>query len=128
VHHGHTIKWTDSIGKMNNIITSMLILFLIGIYDVVAQPYTKDSLQFKIYTIATFKDSKLTAITLDRVFCDFCSELQKKALGQLGLRVSNRLINKPKNRLINGQKRLSIYLRVPKKEFANIKQKDSIND
>lgn len=112
---------------MNNSIVLFLLLFSLGFYNVHAQSYRKDSLQFKIYTITTFKDSKVKDVVLDKVFCDYCSNSQLIALGQLGLKQSNKLIKKPKNRMVNGKNRLAIYLRISKKDFANIKQKDSVN-
>ena len=102
-------------------------LFLsLGIYNLFAQSYTKDSLQFKVYTIASFKDSHVTAIELDKVFCDYCSKSQLTAIGQLSLKSSNKLVKKAKYRLTNGKKRLAIYLRIAKKDFAYLKQRDTI--
>ena len=111
---------------MIRFLTFILFFLSSGFYEVFAQPYTTDSLQFKVYTIASYKDSFVKSIKLDRVFCDYCSDSQLKALGQLGLKSSNRFIKDPKNRLVNGQKRLAIYLRIAKKDFANIKEKDTI--
>ena len=111
---------------MIRVFTPIMLLFSLGIYDAYAQPYTKDSLQFKVYTIAYFKDSNVKDIKLDRVFCDYCSDAQLKALGQLGLRSTIRLVKESKNRLINGQKKFTIFLRVAKRKFAKIKQNDTI--
>lgn len=102
---------------MIRVITPIMLLFSLGIYDAYAQPYTKDSLQFKVYTIASFKDSKLKDIKLDKVFCHYCSDAQLKALEQLGLIASNRLVKESKNRLINGKKKITIFLRVAKKKL-----------
>ena len=103
------------------------LLFSLGTFNALAQGFKKDSLQFKVYTIAIFKDSRVKSIELDKVFCDYCSDEQTTALGQTGLKLSNNLIKKPKNRLINGKKRLTIIIRVKKEDFYNIKQNDSID-
>lgn len=112
---------------MIKIITSIMLFFSLGTYDVFAQPYTKDSLQFKIYTIVSFKDYHVKNIKLDRVFCDYCSKSQLAALRQLGLRSSKKLAKEDRDRLINGEKRYTIFLRIAKKVFADIKRKDTIN-
>lgn len=112
---------------MNRFFISIGILFLLGTYNVFAQGFTKDSLQFKVYTIATFKDSRVKNIKLDRVFCDYCSNEQTTALGQTGLKLSKSLVMKPKNRLINGEKRLTIIIRVKREDFFNIKKNDTID-
>lgn len=112
---------------MNKFLLSICFLLTIFNYDVFAQSYTKDSLQFKVYTIATFKDSNLKAIELDKIFCTYCSEAQLTALGQLGLKTSKHLIKEPQNRLISGKKRFVIYLRVQREKFKSIKENDSIN-
>ena len=111
---------------MNKCITSIVFIFILGVYHVFAQNYKKDSLQFKIYTIASFKNSLVKSIILDRVFCDYCSDSQLTALGQLGLKTSNKYVKKPEYRLINGEKKLAIYIRIAKKDFAKIKEKDTI--
>lgn len=103
-----------------------MLLFSLGIYDALAQTYTKDSLQFKVYTIISFKNSHLKDIKIDRIFCDYCSDSQLTALRQLGYKLSKKLAKKPKNRVDNGQNRLAIYLRIARKDFANIRRKDTI--
>lgn len=112
---------------MNKFFILLGLIFLSGMPNAFAQRFTKDSLQFKVYTIATFKDSRVRDIKLDKVFCDYCSDAQTTALGQTGLKLSNNLVKKPKNRLINGEKRLTIIIRVKKEDFHNINKKDSID-
>ncbi|MCF7569130.1 hypothetical protein L3X37_12250 [Sabulilitoribacter arenilitoris] len=112
---------------MNKFFLSIGVLLAICNYNGFAQSYTKDSLQFKVYTIATFKDSRVRSIKLNRVFCDYCSKEQTTALGQTGLKLSNNLVKKPKNRLVNGEKRLTIVIRVKREDFYNINKKDSID-
>lgn len=107
-------------------IVPFLFLFSLGSNSVFSQSYRIDSLQFKVYTIAFYKNSNLDDIKLDKVFCDYCSDNELTALGQLALKQSNKLIKIPKYRLINGEKRLAIYLRIAKEDFANIKKNDTI--
>ncbi|TBN06828.1 hypothetical protein EYD45_02790 [Hyunsoonleella flava] len=90
------------------------------------QNFRKDSLQFKVYTIASFKDSKVKNIKVDKVLCDYCSEAQFTTLKQMSIKSSMKLIEKPKYRLINGEKRLAIYIRVKRENFAKLKHKDSL--
>ncbi|MGC1204080.1 MAG: hypothetical protein WA839_04230 [Flavobacteriaceae bacterium] len=111
---------------MNKWITSILFIFILGVNHVFAQNYKKDSLQFKIYTTAFFKNALVKSITLDTVFCDYCSDSQLTALGQLGLKTSNEYVKNPEYRLINGKRKLAIYIRIAKKDFAKIKEKDTI--
>jgi len=114
---------------MNKFITSVLFLFSLGVYDVFAQGYgySKDSLQFKVYTFVTFKESYVKDIKIHRVFCDYCSDSQLATLGQFAIKLSKKLAKKPENRVINGEKRFTIKFRIAKKDFANINRKDTIN-
>lgn len=111
---------------MTKLCVHITCLFLICVSHSYTQSFRKDSLQFKVYTKAFFEDGKVKNIEVDKVFCDYCSPTQIIALKQLSIRSSIKLIKQPKYKLINGEKRLAIYIRVKREDFANLKEKDSI--
>ncbi|MFK7782349.1 MAG: hypothetical protein AB8B90_08340 [Psychroserpens sp.] len=86
-----------------------------------AQSYKKDSLQIKSYTVIEFVNNKIKSIELSKVLCDYCNEIQKKAIGKEALQRTYAESQNPKNRLENGKKKLAIYIRIAKKDFAAIK-------
>lgn len=87
--------------------------------------YTKDSLQIKAYTLITYKNNEAVKIELTKVFCDYCSELQREVLGEEAKRRSYNDRYLPENRLKDGQKRLALYIRIAKTDFAAIKEDDN---
>lgn len=86
-----------------------------------AQSYKKDSLQIKAYTSIEYVNNEVKDIKLLRVLCDYCTELQKEAIGEEAKRRTYLERFDPKNRLKEGKKKLAIYIRVAKKDFAAIK-------
>ncbi len=108
---------------MPQIVTTygLILIFLIGVVTVSeAQSYRQDSLQIKAYTIIKYENNKAIDIKLQEVLCDYCSEAQKKAIGDEALRrtFSDRYNNK--NRIKNGKKKLAIFIRVAKADLAAI--------
>ncbi|MEM6516274.1 MAG: hypothetical protein AAF688_08830 [Bacteroidota bacterium] len=93
-----------------------------------AQSYRKDSLQIKTYTRITYINNQAKDIELLKVLCDYCSDLQKKAIGDEALRRSYDDRYNPDNRLVNGQKKLAIVIRVAKKDLKAIKEKSLIDN
>ena len=87
-----------------------------------AQSYRKDSLQIKAYTVITYENNKAKSIELLKVLCDYCTDLQKKAIGEEAIRRSFEDRYSHDNTLENGQKKLAIYIRVSKKDLAAIKE------
>jgi len=98
----------------------VIIVFLLSHYSK-AQSYAKDSLQIKVYTEIEYKNNNAVNIKLSKVFCDYCSDFQKKEMGNEGLRRANLEKNLPENKLQNGIKKLAMYIRIAKKDFAKLK-------
>ncbi|GAA3789233.1 hypothetical protein GCM10022271_22180 [Corallibacter vietnamensis] len=90
-----------------------------------SQGYAKDSLQIKVYTEILYKNNIATEITLKKVFCDYCSNTQNEAIAKEAIRRSNLEKYEAYNRLQNGIKRIATYIRVSKKDFAALNEKDN---
>ncbi len=80
--------------------------------------YTVDSLQIKVYTEIDYVNSTAKVINVRKVFCDYCNEGQLKGIEDEALRRSYIERNLLKNRLSNGKKKLAIYIRISRKDFA----------
>lgn len=100
----------------------MVLFFSIGLHG---QSYRKDSLQIKAYTIIKYENNQAKDIDLVKVLCDYCSDLQRKAIGDEALRRSHNDRYNPENRIENGEKKLAIYIRVAKKDLAAIKEENN---
>lgn len=101
----------------------LIIIFIgFGVMGVSAQSYTKDSLQIKVYTEIEYKDNKSGKISLKKVFCDYCTPLQLESIGEEALVRAYNERYYPENRLKNGKKKLAIYIRIAKQDFAAIKE------
>jgi len=61
-------------------------------------------------------------VKLVKVLCDYCTKLQSKAIGEEAVRRSYSDRYNPANRMENGQKKLAIYIRISKIDFAAIKK------
>lgn len=102
-------------------ITPLIILFItFGISETKAQSYTEDSLQIKAYTEIKFENNIAEHITLKKVFCDYCSVFQTQKIGEEAIRRADIEKYDPKNRLESGYKKLAIYIRISKDDFASI--------
>lgn len=91
-----------------------------------AQSYRIDSLQIKAYTVIKYRNNEVKDIQLLKVLCDYCSELQLKAIGNEALRRSYTDRNLAENRMENGDKKLAIFIRIAKADLAAIKE--NLND
>ena len=102
---------------------SVLILLILtfSLSKLQAQDYKKDSLQFKIITSIKYKSSNVEHIKLKKVLCDFCTEKQTEQLGLQALKLAALEQDDPKNKMKNGIKILSIYIRLSKIDFLAIK-------
>lgn len=105
--------------KYQLIITTFLCLNCSVIY---AQSYKKDSLQIKSYIHIEYRNNYVKDIKLFRVLCDYCTDIQKEAIGEEAIRRAAYECLDPKNRLKNGDKKLAIYIRIAKTDFAAIKE------
>nr|WP_321226482.1 hypothetical protein [uncultured Psychroserpens sp.] len=101
-----------------------LIVFLLNSIALSAQSYKKDSLQIKSYTLIEYRNNEVKDIKLTKVLCDYCTELQKEAVGVEALRRAKYESYDPENRLKEGDKKLAIYIRIAKKDFAAIKEEE----
>lgn len=105
----------------NKTITPLIILSItLGISEAKGQSYTEDSLQIKAYTEIKFKNNVAEHITLKKVFCDYCSVFQIQKIGEEALRRADIEKYHSTNRLENGFKKLAIYIRIAKDDFASI--------
>ncbi|MEH6538034.1 MAG: hypothetical protein V7719_16650 [Psychroserpens sp.] len=86
-----------------------------------AQSYKKDSLQIKSYIRIEYRNNYVKDIKLLRVLCDYCTDIQKEAIGEEAIRRGAYECLDPKNRIAEGDKKLAIYIRIAKKDFAAIK-------
>lgn len=86
--------------------------------------YKKDSLQIKVYTNIKYVNNEAKSIDVKRVFCDYCSEIQIEAISEEAKRRSYAVRNDKENRLMNGIRKLSLYIRISKKDFAAIKDEE----
>ena len=87
-----------------------------------AQSFKKDSLQIKAYTQIEYKAGEPINITLKKVFCDYCTKTQLQLLGEDAIRRADGEKNNPKNKLKDGTKKLAVYIRIAKTDFAAIKE------
>ncbi len=100
---------------------------LLGIFiclsslNVNGQSYRKDSLQIKSYTQIEYVNNEVKSIKLLKVLCDYCTDYQKEVIGEEAKRRAFLERFDPKNRIKDGKKRLAIYIRIAKKDFAEIK-------
>ena len=69
-----------------------------------------------------YKDSKVESIKITKTFCDYCSENQLNALKQEAWNRAYYERYNPKNRLVNGKRKLALYIRISKKDFLSLKE------
>ncbi len=100
----------------------VIAFIMLGFQNVSTQSYAKDSLQIKVYTEIEYENSQAKQIILKKVFCDYCSEIQTKSIAEEALRRADIEKYHPENKLKNGEKRLAIYIRISKEDFAAIKE------
>jgi len=84
--------------------------------------YQKDSLQIKVYTEIEYVQYKTKSIKVKKVFCDYCTKLQSETIKDEAIRIGYRVRNDKENILNNGIKKLAMYIRVSKKDFAALRE------
>lgn len=89
--------------------------------------YQKDSLQIKAYTEIIYRDGLVKEIQVKKVFCDYCSEFQLKLIGEEAYRRTYLIRNDEGIKQVNGKFNHALYIRISKKDFANMK-KDTLID
>ncbi|MEJ6792689.1 MAG: hypothetical protein QNK89_08190 [Lacinutrix sp.] len=100
------------------------LLLFCAFQTITAQDFRIDSLQIKVYTEIDYKAGKPIGIKLKKVFCDYCSKNQLKLLGEDAIRRTKSEQNDPKNKLKNGKKKIAVYIRISKKDFARIREEE----
>jgi len=89
--------------------------------------YQKDSLQIKVYTKIEYVNYRVKSIEVTKVFCDYCSKLQLDKLKEEASRLAYLARNNKDYVLNNGIKKLAMYIRVSKKDFAALKEDEIDN-
>lgn len=89
--------------------------------------YQKDSLQIKVYTKMEYVNSRLKSIEVTKIFCDYCSKLQLEKLKKEASRLAYLARNNKDYIQQNGTKKLAMYIRVSKKDFAALKEEEIDN-
>ncbi|WP_321250734.1 hypothetical protein [Psychroserpens sp.] len=97
------------------------VFFCLSSLNLNGQSYRKDSLQIKSYTQIEYVNNEVKTIKLLKVLCDYCTDYQKQVIGEEAKRRAFLERLDPKNRIENGKKRLAIYIRIAKTDFAAIK-------
>jgi hypothetical protein len=111
--------------KFNQIL--ILLFFLALANQAIAQGYQKDSLQIKVYTEIEYEQYSVKSIKATKVFCDYCSEIQTKKIKEEALRLAYLARNNRDYILEKGIKKLAMYIRVSKKDFAALKEDEPDN-
>jgi len=79
--------------------------------------YRTDSIQFKAYTRLYINEKLgIDSIRVKKIFCEFCTEKQLRALRQVALHMSKEERYNPKYRKA-GEHRLALYIRLSKEKF-----------
>jgi hypothetical protein len=89
--------------------------------------YQKDSLQIKVYTEIEYVRYKTKSIRVKKVFCDYCTKLQSEKIKEEAMRIGYMVRNDKENILNNGIKKLAMYIRVSKKDFAALRENEPEN-
>ena len=107
----------------------ILIFFLIAFSNlaIAQRGYQKDSLQIKVYTEIEYVKYKYKSIKVTKVFCDYCTDLQAKKIEEEAKRLAYMARNNREYILENGIKKLAMYIRVSKKDFAALKEEEPDN-
>jgi hypothetical protein len=106
----------------------IILLFSLALASpAIAQGYQKDSLQIKVYTEIEYEQYRVKSIKATRVFCDYCSENQTKKIKEEALRLAYLARNNRDYILEKGIKKLAMYIRVSKKDFAALKEDEPDN-
>jgi len=106
----------------------LILLFSLALASpAIAQGYQKDSLQIKVYTEIEYEQYRVKSIKATRVFCDYCSENQTKKIKEEALRLAYLARNNRDYILEKGIKKLAMYIRVSKKDFAALKEDEPDN-
>ncbi|MEZ4782136.1 MAG: hypothetical protein R2816_11460 [Flavobacteriaceae bacterium] len=106
----------------------LILLFLLALANkAIAQGYQKDSLQIKVYTEIEYEQYRVKSIKATKVFCDYCSEIQSEKIKEEALRLAYLARHNRDYIMDKGIKKLAMYIRVSKKDFAALKEDDIDN-
>ena len=108
---------------MKYLIVLLTIITLFNTEAIKAQVgYQNDSLQIKVYTKIDYVNRKAVNIKVRKVFCEYCTEFQKEKLAEEAYRRTFLVRNDADVRLVNGTFKHALYIRVSKKDFAELKR------
>lgn len=106
----------------------IILLFFVAFANrAMAQGYQKDSLQIKVYTEIEYVQYRVKSMKVTKVFCDYCTTLQAKKIKEEALRLAYLARNNKDYLLEKGIKKLAMYIRVSKKDFAALKEDEPEN-
>lgn len=101
-----------------------VLVFVVSMHDTYSQVgYQKDSLQIKVYAQYTYINYRLKSINIAKIFCDYCSKSQTAKIKEEASRLAYSARNNRDYIQENGVKKLAMYIRVSKKDFAALKEK-----
>lgn len=109
---------------------SLIVLFFLIAFSNVAfgqRGYQRDSLQIKVYAEIEYVQFKSKSIKVKKIFCDYCSDVQAEKIKEEALRLAYLARNNRDYILENGVKKLAMYIRVSKKDFAALKDQEPDN-
>ena len=74
-----------------------------------------------------YEKYRVKSIKATKVFCDYCSEIQTKKIKEEALRLAYLARNNRDYIMEKGIKKLAMYIRVSKKDFAALKEDEPDN-
>jgi hypothetical protein len=109
--------------------TFLMIFFFVAFANhAIAQlGYQKDSLQIKAYAKIEYVHYRVKSIEITKVFCDYCTELQTEKIKEEAKRLAFLARNNREYIQSNGIRKLAMYIRVSKKDFAALKDDEPDN-
>jgi len=106
-----------------------LILCCFSFNNSIAQKrsFAQDSLRIKVYTEIEYLNGRSKNITVKKVFCNYCSAIQIKALKEKAKELAFYDRYNPKKKLLNGIQKFTMIIRVSKKDLKELeKENDSL--
>ncbi len=86
--------------------------------------FAKDSLRIKVYTEIEYVNGRSKIIIVKKVFCDYCSDNQIEALKEKAKELAFYDRYNPKKRLLNGIRKMTMIIRVSKKDLNALENKN----
>ena len=83
-----------------------------------------DSLQIKTYVTIHYKNQLPSNIVVNKIFCDYCNDNQKKHLKQRAWQLAYFERYNPENVLKNGKRRLTFLIRMARKDLIRLREEE----